>query len=241
MFHVKHHQTERQKMLNLIVQNVTQVAWRNQESPYVSEREAESWKAESLWIRGNIEAVNRMDEAIVVTGARASTGYGEHVTMEIVTRLTENGYQIINGGAYGIDGMALRASLAAGGQPIVWLAGGVDRLYPSGHNALLARVLENGGAIISAEPDGHSPTKERTLARNAFMAKTSRATLVVEAGWRSGSLDVAYAAYNHGNIVMAVPGPVTSPTSEGTNELLRSGFASLVCDANQIIEKIVNN
>lgn len=188
----------------------------------------------TLWVRGNETLLDTLPNSIVVTGARASTGYGEHVTMEFVNNLVENGKTIMNGGAYGIEGMALRSSLASHFAPILWLAGGVDRLYPSGHDALFQRIISEGGLIISTEEPGTSPTKLRFLERSKTMALATGAVLVTEAGWRSGSLNVARAAFEYGTPVYGVPGPTTSATSEGVHGLIREGVATLVTQASDI-------
>lgn len=188
---------------------------------------------EVLYYRGNPELLANLSRSIVITGARASTGYGEHITMEIATALTEQGVTIMNGGAYGIDGMALRASLAVGGAPIAWLAGGVERYYPSGHDTLFARVAE-AGLVVSAEPEGHSPTKWRFLQRSRYMAYSTTSALITEAGFRSGSLGVAHHAHAAQNFVGAVPGPITSASSIGCHELIKTGVAELVTKASEI-------
>lgn len=193
---------------------------------------------EALYVRGSVEAFSRIGEALMVSGSRASTGYGEHITMEIVARLTQKGVVISNGGAYGIDGMALRAQLAEGLAPIVWLAGGIDRFYPSGHDTLLNRVLDAGGAIVSANAIGESPTKERFMLRNKYLATATRGVLIPEAGYNSGSLGAAREAFFHGKPVMAVPGPVTSSASAGCHSLIRSRIASIVTNAQEVLEEI---
>jgi DNA processing protein len=99
-----------------------------------------------------------------IVGARAATGYGEHVTMEISAGLVERGHTIISGAAYGIDGMAHRAALASHGSTIAYLAEGVDRYYPSGHDALLTRIAEEG-AVVSELACGQPPTKWRYVDR----------------------------------------------------------------------------
>ena len=117
----------------------------------------------ALWVRGNTEfLVDEVSTAIV--GARAATGYGEHVTMEITAGLVGRGHTIVSGAAYGIDGMAHRAALAASGHTVAYLAGGVDRFYPSGHDALLSRIAETG-AVASELPCGSVPTKWRYVDR----------------------------------------------------------------------------
>lgn len=189
---------------------------------------------ETLYVRGNAEALKGFSQSVAVVGARASTGYGEHIAMEITTGLVNHGFTVVNGGSYGIDGMALRASLAAEVTPLVWLAGGVDRLYPSGHETLLTRVLDIGGAIISVDPTNSAPTKFRFMERSKFLGYATNSTLVVEAGWRSGSLAVAEFAHEAGNFVGAVPGPITSASSAGCHRLLKDGVATVVTQASDV-------
>lgn len=191
-------------------------------------------KPEQLFVRGNLDALKGLKQSVAMVGARASTGYGEHITMELTTALVERGATIVNGGAYGIDGMAIRTALAANSTPIVWLAGGVDRFYPSGHDTLFARVLDIGGAIISAEETGSAPTKWRFQQRNKFLGYSASATVVSEAGWRSGSLLVAQSAFEAGNFVGAMPGPITSASSAGCHRIIRDGVATLVTSASEI-------
>jgi DNA processing protein len=185
----------------------------------------------ALWVRGSTEYL--VDEAsMAIVGASAATGYGEHVTMEITAGLVERGYTIVSGAAYGIDGMAHRAALASSGRTVAYLAGGVDRFYPSGHDALLARIAETG-TVASELPCGSAPTKWRFLMRNRLIAASTKATLVVEAGWRSGSLNVAGHAVALGRPLGAVPGPVTSVASAGCHRLIREFGAILVTNADE--------
>jgi DNA processing protein len=185
----------------------------------------------ALWVRGNTELLADV-VATAIVGARAATGYGEHVTMEITAGLVERGHSIVSGAAYGIDGMAHRAALAAGGRTVAYLAGGVDRFYPSGHDALLSRIVETG-AVVSELPCGSAPTKRRFLMRNRLIAASTKVTLVVEAGWRSGSLNTAGHAIALGRPVGAVPGPVTSAASAGCHRLIREHSATLVTTAEE--------
>lgn len=181
----------------------------------------------ALWVRGNTEfLVDEVSTAIV--GARAATGYGEHVTMEITAGLVGRGHTIVSGAAYGIDGMAHRAALAASGHTVAYLAGGVDRFCPSGHDALLSRIAETG-AVASELPCGSAPTKWRFLMRNRLIAASAVSTLVVEAGWRSGSLNTAgqpasaflyYAAY----AVPGQPGASSAASLERINDGMHAVF-----------------
>ena len=187
----------------------------------------------AIWVRGRVTALGALDRSIALVGARAATGYGEHVTMESAAGLVDRGYAIVSGAAYGIDGMAHRAALASKGTTIAFLAGGVDRFYPSGHDALLTRIVEQG-AVISELPPGSPPTKWRFLQRNRLSAAASLATVVVEAGSRSGSLNTANHANQLGRPVGAVPGPVTSAASAGCHRLLRDHNAECVTNADEM-------
>ena len=193
----------------------------------------------ALYIRGNADVLGKLNQSITITGARASTGYGEHVAMNLVTGLIERMPEVVvaNGGGYGIDGMAIRTALTMEkvANTLVWLAGGVERHYPSGHDSLFQRVLDVGGVIVSAEEPGSAPTKWRFMQRNKYLAAATSATLIVEAGWRSGSLSTAYTANELGKSTMAVPGPVTSASSTGCHRLLREGVADLVTSADEIL------
>lgn len=144
----------------------------------------------ALWWRGVDNAWLALPNSIALVGARAATGYGEHVAMEAAAGLVDRGFAIVSGAAYGIDGMAHRSTLASGGLTLAFLAGGIDRFYPSGHDALLARIAEVG-AVVSELPCGAAPTKWRFLQRNRLIAAASTATVVLEAGWRSGTLNTA--------------------------------------------------
>ncbi|UYN84777.1 MAG: DNA-processing protein DprA [Microcella sp.] len=186
-----------------------------------------------LWARGDTALLRRPGVAIV--GARAATGYGEHVAMEFTAGLAARGVAIISGGAYGIDGMAHRAALASAADTIAVLAGGVDRLYPSGHDALLTRVIADG-LVIGEAPCGSAPTKWRFLQRNRVIAALARATVVVEAGHRSGALSTANHALDIGRPVGAVPGAITSAASAGCHRIIREGFAVCVTSVTEIMQ-----
>lgn len=191
----------------------------------------------ALWVRGRVEALAGAQPSIALVGARAATGYGEHVTMEASAGLVDRGFAIVSGGAYGIDGMAHRAALASDGTTVAFLAGGVDRYYPLGHESLLARIAETG-AVVAELPCGAAPTKWRFLQRNRLIAAASEATVVLEAGIRSGSLNTAGHAAALGRPLGAVPGPVTSPASAGCHRLLREFDAVCVVDADQMAELV---
>jgi DNA processing protein len=189
----------------------------------------------ALWVRGTDAALASLSHSIALVGARSASGYGEHVTMEAAAGLVDRGFAIVSGAAYGIDGMAHRATLASQGQTVAILAGGVDRFYPSGHESLLTRIVAEG-AVISELPCGQPPTKWRFLQRNRLIAAASQATIVVEAGWRSGALNTAGHAAEMGRPLGAVPGPVTSAASAGCHRLIRDYNATLVTNAAEMAE-----
>ncbi|HEY2642686.1 MAG TPA: DNA-processing protein DprA [Galbitalea sp.] len=191
----------------------------------------------ALWVRGTQVALAALDNSIALVGARAATGYGEHVAMEFSAGLVDRGFAIVSGAAYGVDGMAHRAAMASHGITVAFLAGGVDHYYPSGHDALLTRMVEVG-AIISELPPGQPPTKWRFLQRNRLIAAASQATVVIEAGWRSGSLNTAGHAANLGRPVGAVPGPITSAASAGCHRLVRDYDATLVTSVEDVVELV---
>lgn len=187
-----------------------------------------------LWARGDTALFAApMRSRVALVGARAATGYGEHVTMETAAALVNDGIQIVSGAAYGIDGVAHRSALAAGGKTIAVLAGGLDRPYPSGHDQLISRIAE-AGALLGEVAPGTPPTRYRVLQRNRLIAALSGATVVVEAGWRSGSLNTAAHAAGLHRPVGAVPGPVTSAASGGCHRLIKEGIATLVTHAQDI-------
>lgn len=189
-----------------------------------------------LWQRGAPQPDRVLTRSVALVGARASTAYGERVAVDLADGLAANGVCVVSGGAYGIDAAAHRGALAGGGVTVALLAGGVDRAYPAGNAALLERVLEQGGALLSEVPPGGVPSRSRFLMRNRLIAALSRATVVVEAAWRSGALSTAHHAAALLRPLGAVPGPVTSAASAGCHRLLREGAAVCVTDAAEVLE-----
>jgi len=181
-----------------------------------------------LWGRGkNIESA-LANPAIAIVGSRSSTSYGEWVTSEIVTDSSSRGLATVSGGAYGIDAMAHRSALANDQVTIAFMAGGIDRLYPSG-NASIFEKLVHQGALLAEQAPGASPTKWRFLQRNRLIAAMSSATIVVEAGQRSGALNTVTHALELGRPVGVVPGAITSQASAGCNRLISEGLVSSIC------------
>lgn len=187
-----------------------------------------------LWARGDVAALSDAP-AVGIVGARASSGYGDHVAGELASSLSGDGVTIVSGAAYGIDGVAHRAALSAGGRTFAFLAGGVDRPYPTGHTELIARIA-GSGAVLAETPCGTAPSKWRFLSRNRLIAAASDATVVVEAGARSGSLNTAAHAAALGRPLGAVPGAVTSASSAGCHRVLREFDGVCVTGADDVRE-----
>jgi DNA processing protein len=188
----------------------------------------------ALWALGGAQADEVAFRAAAVVGTRAATAYGEHVAADLSEGLCERRIAVVSGGAYGIDGAAHRAALTADGCTVAVLAGGPDVRYPAGHSTLLHRI-HTAGLLVSEYPPGIRPARHRFLVRNRLVAALSGATVVVEAGLRSGAANTAAWARALGRVVCAVPGPVTSSASAGCHALIRGG-AELVTRAEDIIE-----
>ncbi|WP_445169647.1 DNA-processing protein DprA [Mycolicibacterium sp. Dal123E01] len=190
----------------------------------------------ALWAIGPARLDEIAERSAAIVGTRAASGYGEHVAADLSAGLAEQEVAVVSGGAYGIDGVAHRAALAAEGQTVAVLAGGIDILYPAGHSSLLHRI-SGSGLLITEYPPGVRPARHRFLTRNRLVAALGVATVVVEAGVRSGAANTAAWARALGRVVCAVPGPVTSASSMGCHILLRSG-AELVTRAEEIVELV---
>jgi DNA processing protein len=142
---------------------------------------------------------------------------------------------VISGAAFGIDQAAHRGALAGRGRTVAVLACGVDRAYPAAHRELIDHIADVG-AVVAEVPPGWAPSRLRFLARNRLIAALARGTLVVEAAVRSGALNSSNWAQRMNRVLMGVPGPVTSAASQGVHELIRSGAATLVTDAADVLE-----
>lgn len=189
-----------------------------------------------LWVRGRPSLRMWALKSVAVVGARACTEYGAHMAATLAAGLAEQGWVVVSGGAYGVDGAAHRGALGAGGATVAVLACGVDRPYPRGHTQLISRIAEQG-LVIGELPPGDHPTPSRFILRNRVIAALTRGTVVVEAAHRSGSLVTARAAQRLGRHTMGVPGPATSGLSAGVHGLLR-GEAALVTDVADVVELV---
>ncbi|SOD74195.1 DNA processing protein [Jatrophihabitans sp. GAS493] len=174
----------------------------------------------ALWYRGQAPLSTLGIRALGVVGSRAMTSYGQHVTTDLSYGLARHDVTIVSGGAYGIDAVAHRSALAAGGATVLVSAAGLDRPYPQANAELFSRVAADG-LLVSESPPGAAPQRQRFLSRNRLIAALCTATVIVEAARRSGALNTAKHCRNLGRPVLAVPGPVTSAMSAGCHDLLR--------------------
>jgi DNA processing protein len=187
-----------------------------------------------LYVRGALRLGPALERSVAVVGSRAATQYGTQTAWEIGEGLVGRGATVVSGAAYGIDAAAHRGALAGEGPTVAVLACGPDRVYPQGHEALLARIADTG-AVVTEVPVGWAPLRSRFLSRNRLIATMTLGTVVVEAGLRSGSLNTISHARKYHRHVAAVPGPVTSAVSAGCHRIIREG-GTLVTDAAEVLD-----
>lgn len=165
---------------------------------------------------------------VAVIGARKATPYGLSCAGRFAKYVATRKLPLISGGARGIDQAAMLVALEAGCPVVVVLGGGADVPYPRDAADLFQMVIDSGGAIISRQRWGTPPTRYTFSRRNRIIAALSALVLVVEAGLPSGTFSTADAALQMDRAVAAVPGPITSPASEGTNQLILDGARMIV-------------
>jgi DNA processing protein len=187
-----------------------------------------------IYVKGSL--LPEDEWCLAVVGTRRATAYGRQVTEEIVSDLARSRITIASGLARGIDSIAHHSALDVGGRSIAVFACGLDTVYP-GENTTLARRIEQQGALISEYPLGTKPRPEYFPRRNRVLSGISLGVLVVEAGATSGALITANMALEQNREVLAVPGSIMSPASQGTNHLIQEG-AKLVRDYRDILEEL---
>lgn len=178
-----------------------------------------------LVIKGDCASLSNLSLAIV--GTRNPTPYGIRAAQEFASGFVDREWSIVSGGAYGIDSAAHKGALIAEGITIAITASGLDSTYPAGNQRLFDEITENGAVVTEYLP-GSIARPHRFLVRNRLIAALSRGTLVVEAAFRSGSLRTARDAAELMRPVMAIPGPITAPTSEGCHRLIGERSAEIV-------------
>lgn len=190
-----------------------------------------------LIAKGNKELLNR--KSISIVGTRNPTPYGQRVASEMAANFVDREWVVTSGGAYGIDTAAHKGALISEGETIAVLASGLDVLYPAGNARLFAEIAESG-LLISEYLPGTKALPHRFLNRNRLIAAIGDGTMVVEAAFRSGSLRTARDAQDLKRVVMAIPGPINSPLSEGCHRLIGEGAAAICCGVNDALELMGN-
>ena len=173
--------------------------------------------------------------SIALVGTRNPTTYGARIASEFASGFADREIEVVSGGAYGIDTHAHRGAIAAEGRTTAVLASGISTKYPAGNERLFEEISANGSLISEVMPN-EKARPERFLTRNRLIAALSRATIVVEAAFRSGSLRTAHDASELMRIVLAVPGPITSPTSDGCHRLIGERCAEIVTSVSDAME-----
>jgi DNA processing protein len=187
-----------------------------------------------LYLRGEMLSVD--DASVAIVGTRRATPYGRQSAERVAAELAQAGVTVISGLARGVDAVAHRAALEAGGRTIAVLGSGSDVIYPSEHRKLAEQIMENG-AVVTEHPPGTKPDAQNFPARNRIISGLSLGVVVIEAPRRSGALITASFAGDQGREVFVIPGNVFASTSEGTNSLLRDG-ARLVRDGADVLEDL---
>lgn len=189
----------------------------------------------SLYYMGTLPS--KRQPTVSIVGTRKPTKYGEEVTYQFAYDLAKRGIAIASGLALGVDAIAHRAALDAGGTTLVVLASGLPDITPRTNRDLGLRILKQGGAILSEYPPRTAPQKHYFLERNRLVSGLSDALLITEAAIRSGTLSTAAHALSQGREVFVIPGNITSPQSAGCNKLIRQG-ATPVTSTQDILEVI---
>jgi len=189
-----------------------------------------------IFFKGDIDLLSQ--ESISIVGTRKSSIYGNSIAGEFAFDLASIGFNVVSGGAIGIDTASHHGALNAQGKTICVQANGLHKFYPSKNEILFEKIIKNG-LMISEYPPGRNPTKNCFLDRNRIIAALSKSTVVVEAAEISGALSTVRHALRMQRLVLAVPGSIHSKSSVGTNELIRNREAESVTNLQQVLELIL--
>ena len=187
-----------------------------------------------LFVKGTI--LPEDERSVAVVGTRRATAYGREAASQISTDLAQSGVTITSGLARGIDAIAHRAALEAGGRTIAVLGHGLDTVYPPEHAALASQIVDRG-ALISEHPLGIRPEAKNFPRRNLILSGICLGTLVIEAPEGSGAIWTVRHALEQDREVFCVPGSIFSPSSRATNLLIQQG-AKLVIDYKDVLEEL---
>ncbi len=191
----------------------------------------------ALLIKGQREYLPNLIDSISIVGTRNPTPYGRRIAEDFGAGVADHEWAVVSGGAIGIDAAAHNGCLVGEGITVAVLGGGFNKNYPAAHEKLFAEISESGLLISEVMPDVPA-IPHRFLTRNRLIAALSKATIVVEAAFRSGSLRTARDAADIFRPVMAIPGPINSPTSEGCHRLIAERVAELVSSVSEVMELV---
>ena len=189
-----------------------------------------------IFVKGQLSTLG--NNSLSIVGTRNPTPYGIRNAQEFAAGFVDRGWSIVSGGAYGIDSAAHKGALIAEGSTVAVTASGLDCTYPAGNQRLFDEIVENG-AIVSEYLPGSIARPHRFLVRNRLIAALSKGTVVVEAAFRSGSLRTARDASDLMRPVMAIPGPINAPTSEGCHRMIGEPSDQLVTSVADAYEFIL--
>ncbi len=189
----------------------------------------------AVWMRGSLEPRDQL--AVAVVGPRRPSAYGHRQAHRLSIGLARIGACIVSGLARGVDTVAHEAALEGGTRTIAVLGSGFGKLYPDENRPLAERIAAGRGAVISEFPFAAPPSAGTFPRRNRLVAALALATLVIEAGARSGALITARLTMEMGREVLVVPGPIDNPECFGSNKLIRDG-ATLVGSLEDILEEV---
>jgi DNA processing protein len=187
-----------------------------------------------LYVRGRL--LSQDEWAVAVVGTRHASAYGREVARVLSSELARAGVTVVSGLALGVDTVAHRAALDAGGRTIAVLGSGVDQIYPP-QNRGLAQAIAGQGALVSEYALGVRPDASNFPPRNRIISGLSRGVIIVEAGERSGALITAQFAVEQGRDLFAVPGNILSPGSVGCNLLIQQGATPLL-SVDDVLEQL---
>ncbi len=189
-----------------------------------------------FFISGPIRNLQR--PAIAIVGARACTLYGRQVARQLAVELGSVGFAIVSGLALGIDAQAHEACVQNKIPTIAVMGSGIDHIYPKCHTELARTIVRDGGTVITEFPPGTPPKSHHFPIRNRIISGLARATVIIEAKARSGSLSTARHCLDQGRELFAVPGPIHHETSEGTHHLIQAGEAQLITGTKDVLQSL---
>ena len=188
-----------------------------------------------LYVAGDVAALDRPSVAII--GTRRASVYGRECARRFGFQLAGAGYTVVSGLALGIDTEAHAGAVQAKGRTVAVLGGALDCLYPKENGKLARAIIDGGGAVVCDYPFGRAPDAQTFPMRNRIVSGMCKGVLAVEAPLKSGTLITVNQALDQGRCVMAVPGRIDSPLSQGCHKLIREG-ARLVTTADDVIEEL---